>query len=79
MIDNEAPPSWVELRAVIPLRCRSKRSRSKWPSAEEITSLSSDTLVRRFPDRIKRLSEGRVGMTLGDALEIAQGKAKSAA
>jgi hypothetical protein len=61
-------PSWLDLESVIPLRSpRAERD------AERITSLSEDTLRRRYPTRVKRLSDRRVGMKLRDALAIANG------
>lgn len=65
-------PSRLERRQVLKLSTKSKKPR-KLPTVEEITSLSADTLKRRYPDRVVHLSEGRVGMTLGNALEIAEG------
>jgi hypothetical protein len=66
-------PSWLERRQVLRLSTKSKKPR-KLPTAEEVTSLSADTLKRKYADRIKHLSDRRVGMTLGDALEIAEGE-----
>jgi hypothetical protein len=40
---------------------------------ERITSLSSDTLKRHFPELIVKLSPGRDGMKLRDAIAIANG------
>jgi hypothetical protein len=59
-------PEWLERRRIITL-----------PTASAITNLSEDTLRRRYRDRIKRLSPRRVGMSLGDALDIAEGIAPS--
>jgi hypothetical protein len=66
-------PNWLERRQVLKLATKSRKPR-KLPTAEEVTSLSADTLKRKYPHRVRRLSEHRVGMTLGDALEIAEGK-----
>jgi hypothetical protein len=68
-----AGPTWWELRQVLKLSTKSKKPRKK-PTVEELTSLSRETLVRRYSDKIKHLSDKRLGMTLGDALEIAEGK-----
>lgn len=46
--------------------------------AEEITSLSGDSLKRNHPDKIRRLGPRRLGMQLADALAIADGTKKSA-
>jgi hypothetical protein len=68
-----AGPTWWELRSVLQLSTKSKKPRKK-PTAEEITGLSADTLKRKYPERVRRLSDKRLGMTFGDALEIAAGK-----
>jgi hypothetical protein len=57
------PPTWLERESVVPLA-----------KVEEITSLNRDTLKRRYPDRIVRLSDKRQGMKLKHALAIAEGK-----
>ena len=71
-MDAKAAPTWLERRTMLKLATKSKKPR-KLPTVEELTSLSADTLKRRYPKRVKHLSDGRVGMTLGDALEIAEG------
>jgi hypothetical protein len=38
----------------------------------ELTSLSEETLKRNHPDKIKRLSSRRLGMSVADALAICQ-------
>jgi hypothetical protein len=76
-MDLHNKPSWIQLESVIPLEKRKRRSSRKddgKPSAEEITSLSRETIKRRYPDRIKKLSEHREGMKLRDALAIAEGQ-----
>jgi hypothetical protein len=40
--------------------------------AAEVSSLSEDTLKRRFPDKIIKLTPRRLGMRLGDALLLNQ-------
>ena len=60
---DSALPSWVELRSVKPLR-----------QVAQITSLSEDTIARRYPHLIVKLSPRRRSMALGDALDIARGK-----
>ena len=66
----------IKLESIIPLRKPKPRSsaRAVEHNAEEITGLSEDTLKRRYPNRIKKLSERRVGMKLRDALAIANGE-----
>jgi hypothetical protein len=57
-------------------RCASlKRGAVEGPSAEQVTGLSKDTIKRRYPHLIRKLSERREGMQLGDALAIAAGEA----
>ena len=62
------PPTPLELRSIIPL---GKKKDKDATTAEGITNLSPQTLRRRFPDKVRQLSDRREGMTLGDALEIA--------
>jgi hypothetical protein len=66
-------PTWIERKQVLKLTTKSKKPR-RLPTAEEITSLSADTLKRVYSNRVKRLSDNRVGMTLGDCLDIVEGK-----
>jgi hypothetical protein len=61
-------PGWLELESIIPLE-----STKGQRCAEQITGLSSDTIKRRFPKFVRRLSERRVGIKLRHALEIANG------
>jgi hypothetical protein len=61
-----------EMERVLQLESESKK-RTK-PTAQDVTSLSADTLVRRYPHLIVRLSPRRVGMKMKDALAIAKGK-----
>ena len=63
----DAEPSWIELRSIKPLG-----------QVKKITSLSEDTLGRRYPHLIVKLSPGRRGMSLGNALAIARGEAMPA-
>jgi hypothetical protein len=62
----DRPPTWLELESVRPLK----------PDVEEITSLPPDTVKRRFPNLIVKLSARRVGMKLKHALAIANGTAE---
>jgi hypothetical protein len=58
-----AAPSWLELEQVKSL-----------PEVELITNLSEDTLKRRYPRLIVRLSPRRQGMQLKNALAISRGE-----
>jgi hypothetical protein len=49
----------IELQRVIPLR-----------QAGEVAGISADTIKRRYPEIIVRLSPRRVGVRLRDALAI---------
>jgi hypothetical protein len=60
---EDRPPSWLELESVKPLR----------PDIEAVTSLSRDTLARRYAEYIVQLSPRRKGMKLRNALKIASG------
>jgi len=42
------------------------------PQVEEVTSLSWDTIKRRYPKKVRKLSPRREGMTLGDALALGE-------
>jgi hypothetical protein len=64
----------VRLQSIIPLRQPKRPARVDVPSAEMVTGLSEDTLKRRFPHLIRKLSDRRCGMQLGDAITIANGK-----
>jgi hypothetical protein len=70
MADQPKAPTWVELESVIPLKSSTGKR-----NAEQITSLSEDTLKRRYAKYIKNLSDRRRGMKLRHALEIADGSA----
>ena len=55
-------------------------AKDKWPvellrvverqEAERLSSLSWDTIRRRFPDKIVKLSERRCGIRVGDVLML---------
>jgi hypothetical protein len=64
----------IKLRSIVPLRRPKRPKRVDVPSVEEITGLSEDTLKRRYARYIRKLSDRRCGMQLGDAIEIANGK-----
>jgi hypothetical protein len=59
---SDAAPSWLELESVKPL-----------DTAEEVTSLSRETIKRRYPQYVVKLSPRRAGMKLKHILEIARG------
>jgi hypothetical protein len=59
-------PDWLELERIVLL-----------DEAERITSLSSDTLKRRYPSCIVKLSPRRVGMKLRHVLAISSGERPS--
>jgi hypothetical protein len=67
-VQSDRPPTYLELESVKVL-----------PEAERMTTLSVDTLKRRYPDRIVRLSPRREGMKLRDILAIASGSQKKEA
>lgn len=61
------PPSWIELRSIIPLETTKRDA----VSARKITNASPETLKREYPDFIVKVSAKREGMTLANALRIA--------
>jgi hypothetical protein len=67
-MDQTDAPSWTELQSIIHLTHATKK-----PTVESVTSLSADTVKREHPDKVRQISERRLGMTLGDALAIAKG------
>jgi hypothetical protein len=67
-------PTSDELKTVIKLQTTKQGERS----AKQITSLSADTIKREFPEYVVKLSERRVGITLGNALKIAAGQPRAA-
>jgi hypothetical protein len=68
----KASKDW-EMERVLPLTSTSKNRTG--PTAEDVTSLSADTLRRRYPDLIRRVSPRRIGIKMRDALTIANGAA----
>jgi hypothetical protein len=60
---SDRPPTWLELESVKPMS-----------KAEEVTSLHEDTIERRYPEYIVRLSDRRKGMKLRHILKIASGR-----
>lgn len=63
-----------ELERVILLESTSKKHTG--PTVKDITSLSADTIKRRYAKKVLRMSEKRVGMKMRDALEIAASNSK---
>jgi hypothetical protein len=47
------------------------------PSVEQITGLSRDILKKKYPHLLIRASERCLGMTIGNALKIANGEAEA--
>jgi hypothetical protein len=44
------------------------------PECEELTSLSEDTIKREYPDLIVHVSPRRIGIRLGDIINIARSR-----
>jgi hypothetical protein len=63
MPNSIEPASWIELESVRML-----------DEAEQITTLSRDTIKRRYPQYVVKLSPRREGMKLKHILEIAGGE-----
>jgi hypothetical protein len=63
------------LRSVLPLSQRDPKSTATIQEVVTFTGLSRDTLSRRHRKRFRRLSPRRVGMSVADAIEIAEGRA----
>jgi hypothetical protein len=55
------PLSWLELQRFVSL-----------DEAARLSGMSRDTLQRRHPDKIKRISTRRLGMRLRDALMLTE-------
>ena len=68
VLAGRRPPTWLELNSVIPLH---KKTDPTATTATRITSLSAATIRRRWPDKIRQLTDKREGIRLADALEIA--------
>jgi hypothetical protein len=56
---SDRPPTFLELESMVDM-----------PTAATLTSLSADTIKRRYPQFIVRLSERRVGVKLRHVLAI---------
>jgi hypothetical protein len=65
---SERSPTWIELESIVTLQ-----------TAAKITSLSTDTLRRNYPNFVVQLSLKRHGMKLRHALAIASGTARTEA
>ena len=61
------PPNWLAMESILPIE-----------DVTKITSLSRDTISRRYPHLVKKLSPRRKGMRLSDALAIARGDVTAA-
>jgi hypothetical protein len=61
------------LRPSLPLSRRDPKSIVPLQEVAQFTSLSRDTLDRRYRKKYRRLSPNRVGLTVEDVLEIAEG------
>jgi SOS-response transcriptional repressor LexA len=73
----EKSPSWLELESVYPLTSKTAKGKpidDGKPTVETITSLSPDTIKRKYPEYVVKLSDRREGMKLRNALKIAAGK-----
>jgi predicted HTH domain antitoxin len=66
-LENEPLPTAVQLMRIVSLR-----------QAAELAGVSSRTMQRTYPDRIIRISPGRLGMRVRDALMIAEGTKRDA-
>jgi hypothetical protein len=68
-MDGQSKPSWLDLESILPLR-----SAGAERDVERITSLSEDTIKRRYPKWVVKLSARRRGMKLRHALQISEGE-----
>jgi hypothetical protein len=73
-VDEQPAPTWVQLESVIPLR-KYHSDDDDVITVETVTTLSPDTVERKYGDYVIRLSARRKGMKLRNALLIAAGKA----
>jgi hypothetical protein len=71
MYDQQSKPTWLDLEKNIPLESKDKAKLT----VVGVTSLSRDTIERRYAHLINMPSEGRRSMKLRDALAIAGGTA----
>jgi hypothetical protein len=69
MEELQSKPDWLDLESGIPLESKNKAKRT----VASITSLSRDTIERRYGHLINRPSNGRCSMKLRHALAIANG------
>jgi hypothetical protein len=61
------------LRSSLPLSQRDPKSIVPLQEVAQFTTLSRDTLDRRYRKKYRRLSPNRIGLTVADVLEIAEG------
>jgi hypothetical protein len=78
--NSDNPLSSIALRSIIPLEVKAKdkdkdKDKTEGPTVKSITSLSHDSVKRHFPHLVVKLSPRREGMSLGNALDIAAGRA----
>jgi hypothetical protein len=71
-MDDLKPPEWLDLEQNLPLESKDKKKRT----VVGVTSLSRDTLERRYSRYINKPSPGRCAMKLRHALAIANGSIK---
>jgi hypothetical protein len=71
LAEPTATPSWIEGESIIALE---KDGSPGEVTVKRITSLSPDTVKRRYPHFVVQLSPNRLGMKLKNALAIAAGK-----
>jgi hypothetical protein len=60
-------------RFPLPLLARDPKSIVEIPEVAQLTTLSRDTLDRRYGKKYRRLSPNRVGLSVEDVLEILKG------
>jgi hypothetical protein len=66
---DDLKPDWLDLETNIPIESKDEKKRT----VVKITSLSRDTIERRYGHLINRPSEGRCSMKMRHALAIANG------
>jgi hypothetical protein len=70
MSENSGNPlSSIALRSIIPLEGKTA------PTVKSITTLSHDSVKRHYGHLVVQMTPRREGMTLGNALDIAAGRA----
>ena len=69
MTDNSSSNNSIAMRSIIPLEGKIE------PTVKSVTTLSHDSVKRHYPHLVVKLSPRREGMSLGNALDIAAGRA----